>query len=388
MMISKTVTDLKGSPTAQIFILAKKLEMEENRDIIHLEIGQPDFQPFSEIIDSTIEATRAGKTTYTMSTGIPELRKEIARAYHEDYQTDVDWKNEIIITSGAKLGIYAALFSILDKGDKIIVPEPYWVSYPDMIQLAGGAMIPIAMTENFNLDHDAILSAIEKDRPKAIILNSPNNPSGHVLTRKEISFLKDLIEDFNLIIISDEIYNEYIFSDNPIRTLLTEFDWRDNIIAINGFSKTFSMTGYRLGYTISNKTIAEGINKIIQASTSCPTNFCQWAAITAIQHREKARTIINTTFPERREILIEEITKTDGFEISEIDGAFYGFMKYTYTKKSAEDVVKDILIKANVATIPGTAFGASANAYIRVTFARSIEEIREAFHRIRTYLKD
>jgi len=168
----------------------------------------------------------------------------------------------------------------------------------------------------------------------------------------------------------------------------SEFDeWRNNIIVINGFSKTYSMTGYRLGYTIANSDVSKGILKILQASTTCPVNFCQWGAISAIKHREEARKIINQLFPRRRALLLEEVSKTPGMTLSSIDGAFYGFIKYEFTDKPSEEVAKDILMNANVTVIPGAAFGNSAEGYIRVTFSRSEEEIKEAFHRIREYLR-
>ncbi|MFX0052330.1 MAG: pyridoxal phosphate-dependent aminotransferase [Candidatus Hermodarchaeota archaeon] len=386
-MISNQVTNLKGSSTARFLKLAKDREAEGHH-IIHLEIGQPDFQPLSQIIDATVQAIHDGKTDYTVSSGIPELREAISQAYIEDFRIDIDPQTEIKITTGAKLGIFSVIFSILDEGDSLLVPEPYWVSYPDMTQLARGKFVSIPMKDDFRLNQNAILEAISGNNVKSILINSPNNPSGHVLSTEEIKFLKDLVVDNNLFIISDEIYNDYVYIDTSIKTLLTEFnDWRDNIIVINGFSKTFSMTGYRLGYTISNSSIASGILKILQASTSCPANFCQWAGIAALKEREKAREIINTIFPKRRQVLLEEIQKTDGISLTSIDGAFYGFLKYDFTNKPSEEVAEDLLRNANVCVIPGTAFGVSTEGYLRVTFSRSEEEIQEGFKRIRDYLR-
>jgi len=385
-VISNQVENLKGSSTARFLKLAKDREAK-GHDIIHLEIGQPDFQPLTQIIDATIQAIRDGKTGYTVSSGIPELRQAISQVYSEDFKINIDPQTEVKITAGAKLGILSAIFSILDEGESLIVPEPYWVSYPDMTQLARGRYVPIHMMDDFSLNQGAILEAMSKGKIRAILINSPNNPSGHILTTEEIEFLKDLVADYNILIISDEIYNDYIYIDTPIRTLLTEFDdWCNNIIIVNGFSKTFSMTGYRLGYTISNPSIANGILKIIQASTSCPVNFCQWAGIIALKERLKAREIINNLFPKRREVLLEEAQKTEGISLSSIDGAFYGFLKYEFTDKPSEEVAEDLLINANVCVIPGTAFGVSTEGYLRVTFSRSIEEIREGFSRIRDYL--
>ncbi|MFX0171741.1 MAG: pyridoxal phosphate-dependent aminotransferase [Candidatus Hodarchaeota archaeon] len=385
-MISNQVTNLKGSSTARFLKLAKDREAEGHH-IIHLEIGQPDFQPLSQIIDATIQAIRDGKTDYTVSSGIPELREAISQAYFEDFSIEIDPQTEIKITTGAKLGIFSAIFSILDEGESLLVPEPYWVSYPDMTQLARGKYVSIPMKDDFSINQNAILEATSSNKVKSILINSPNNPSGHILSTKELKFLKDLIVDKNIIIISDEIYNDYVYIDTSIKTLLTEFNsWRNNIIVINGFSKTFSMTGYRLGYTISNSTIASGILKILQASTSCPANFCQWAGIVALKEREKARAIINKIFPKRRQILLEEVQKTDGISLASIDGAFYGFLNYNFSDKPSEEVAEDLLRNANVCVIPGTAFGVSTEGYLRVTFSRSEEEIREGFKRIRDYL--
>jgi aminotransferase len=387
-MSSSQINDLSGSPTAEFFSLAKKRE-SEGHDIIHLEIGQPDFQPMREILDKTINAVQEGKTTYTVSSGISELRESISQAYQEDYKIKIDPQSEIRITTGAKLGILASIYTLLDRKEGFMVPEPAWVSYPDMAKIAGAKYIPIPMKADFSLNQEYILNSIKRDKATTILINSPNNPSGHMLSSKEIKFLKDMIEDHDLTIISDEIYNEYVYIDSPFRTLLTELkDWRDNLIVVNGFAKTYSMTGYRLGWTISKSDVAQGILKFIQASTTCPTNFCQWAGVNAIENRNKARNIIKDVFPKRREIIFDEIANTSGLSVGSIDGAFYAFIKYTFTDKPSEKVARDILLKAGVCVIPGTAFGESAEGYLRVTFSRSIEEIKEAFTRIRRYIQE
>ncbi len=387
-MTSSQIKELIGSPTAEFFSLAKKRE-SEGYNIIHLEIGQPDFQPMKQILETTINAVREGKTTYTLSSGINELRESISQAYQEDYQITVDSQSEIRITSGAKLGILASIYTLLDRKEAFMVPEPAWVSYPDMAKIAGAKYIPIPMNKDFSLNQEYILKGIEENKTTTLLINSPNNPSGHILSINEIKFLKDMIEDYDLNIISDEIYNEYIYIDSSFRTLLTELkDWRDNLIVVNGFAKTYSMTGYRLGWTISNSDVAQGILKFIQASTTCPTNFCQWAGVNAVQNRNEARILINNIFPKRREIIFNEIEKTSGLSVGSIDGAFYAFIKYTFTDKPSEEVARDILLNAGVCVIPGTAFGRSAEGYLRVTFSRSIEEIQEAFKRIRRYIND
>jgi aspartate/methionine/tyrosine aminotransferase len=384
-MISDQVGILKGSPTMQFLSMAKKRE-REGHHIIHLSIGQPDFQPLPSIIETTKKAIDEGKTSYTVSSGIPELRESVSDMYQEDYGLSIDPNEEVKITSGGKQGVLAAFYSILNRGDNIIIPEPFWVSYPDMAQLCGANTIKIPMTADFSLNEDEILNNLSKNT-KAILINSPNNPSSHVLSPKELNFLKDLVEDNNIYIVSDEIYCDYVYIDTSVRTLLTEFDdWHQNIIVINGFAKTFSMTGYRLGWTISNSEIAEGILKIIQTTTTCPTNFCQWGGVTALKERFQARELINKLFPERRSVLMEEIEKTRGFSLRSIDGAFYGFAKYDFSEKSSVDVAIDILMNANVSFVPGSAFGDSAEGYLRVAFSRSVQEIREAFKRIREYL--
>ncbi|MFX0124406.1 MAG: pyridoxal phosphate-dependent aminotransferase [Candidatus Hodarchaeota archaeon] len=384
-MISDQVGILKGSPTMNFLSMAKKRE-REGHQIIHLSIGQPDFQPLPSIIKTTKKAIDEGKTSYTVSSGIPELRQSISQLYQEDFGVSIDPQDEVKITSGGKQGVFATFYTILNRGDQIIIPEPFWVSYPDMAQLAGATSVLIPMTADFSLNKDEILKNVSK-KTKAILINSPNNPSSHVLSSEEIKFLKDLVEDYNIFIVSDEIYCDYIYIDTENVTLLTEFDdWRQNIVVINGFAKTYSMTGYRLGWTISNSEIAEGILKIIQATTTCPTNFCQWGGVTALKERAQARDLIKRVFPERRKVLMEEVQKTHGLSLKSIDGAFYGFIKYDFSEKSSEEVAIDILMNANVSVIPGSAFGDSAEGYIRVAFSRSIQEIREAFKRIRRYL--
>jgi len=386
-MASNQIKSLKGSPTANFFALANQRETE-GHNIIHLEIGQPDFSPLPSILESTIKAINEKKTTYTVSSGIPELRDSIAEMYLEDYNIEIKARKEIIVTSGAKQGILASFYSVLDKGDGIIIPEPYWVSYPDMAALVGANMIPIKMKADFSLNQEIILEKIAKHDVKALLVNSPNNPTGHILDPEEIKFLKDLCEDYQIYIISDEIYNDYNFIESPFSTLLLEFkDWREKVICINGFAKTYSMTGYRLGWTVASPDISQGILTFIQASTSCPTSFAQWGGVTAIKHREEAKKVIKTVFPERRKLLLNEVQKTPGMSLEKIDGAFYGFIKYDFTREDSYTVAKKILLNADVCTIPGVAFGESAEGYLRVTFARSKEEIISAFEKIRMYIQ-
>ncbi|MHA2318050.1 MAG: pyridoxal phosphate-dependent aminotransferase [Candidatus Hodarchaeales archaeon] len=365
-MLSDQLKKLKGSPTAKFFRLAKEREAQ-GHNIVHLEIGQPDFQPLPEVISTTIQAIKEGKTTYTVSSGIPELRNEISTTYKAEYNLEINAGEEIIIN--------------------LIVPEPYWVSYPDMTSLAGGNFSSIPMKPDFSLDQEFIKEVISKKPVRALLLNSPNNPTGHLLSPKELSFVKDLTKDHEIMIIADEIYNDYMYVPSTFRTLLTELDnWREKIIVVNGFSKTYSMTGFRLGYSISNKELAKGILRFVQASTSCAPIFCQEGAVVALQNRDQAQKIIQQIFPSRRQLLLREVEKIDGLSINSIDGAFYGFIKYDYTDKPSETVALDILNNANVAVIPGTAFGPSAEGYFRVAFSRSEEEIKEAFKRIKSYI--
>jgi aspartate/methionine/tyrosine aminotransferase len=385
-MLSDQLKQLKGSPTAKFFSLAKEREAQ-GHNIVHLEIGQPDFQPLPEVISTTIQAIKDGKTNYAVSPGIPELRNEISTTYKADYGVEINAGEEIIITSGAKQGVLAAVFASLDHGDYLLTPEPYFVSYPDFTSLAGGNFSSIPMKPDFSLDQEFIKEFIGKKPVKALLLNSPNNPTGHLLSPKELSFVRDLTTDNDIMIIADEIYNDYMYVPSTFRTLLSELDnWRENVIVVNGFSKTYSMTGFRLGYSISNKELAKGILKFVQASTSCAPIFCQEGAVAALQNRDKAQKIIQQFFPSRRQLLLGEVEKIDGLSINSIDGAFYGFIKYDYTDKPSETVAVDILNNANVAVTPGTAFGPSCEGYFRVTFSRSEEEIKEAFKRIKSYI--
>ncbi|PWI46974.1 hypothetical protein CEE45_14125 [Candidatus Heimdallarchaeota archaeon B3_Heim] len=385
-MLSEQLKQLQGSPTAKFFRLAKEREAN-GHNIIHLEIGQPDFQPLQSIVNATIEAINQGKTTYAISSGIPELRSKIASVYAEDFSVDINPNEEIIVTSGAKQSILASIYALLNRGEKILFPEPYWVSYPDMARLSGGQFLTIPMQDDFSLNQELVKETISNTDVKALLINSPNNPTGHIISSQELSFVKDLIEDTNLTIIADEIYNDYMYIPSSFKTILTELEnWRDNIIVVNGFSKTYSMTGFRLGYSIANETLSQGILRFIQASTSCATTFCQWGAVTALEQRFEAQKVIEEVFPVRRQLLLDEISKIDGLSLDSVDGAFYGFVKYSHSDKPSELVAEEILNNANVATIPGTAFGNSADGYFRVAFSRSEEEIKEAFKRIRDYM--
>jgi aspartate/methionine/tyrosine aminotransferase len=386
-MLSNQLKQLEGSPTAKFFRLAKEREAQ-GHDIVHLEIGQPDFQPLPAIVSATIDAIKQGKTTYAISSGVPELREKISSVYLEDYNVNMDPNSEVIVTSGAKQGILAAIYALLDQGDYLVVPEPYWVSYPDMTKLAQGRFVSLPMTEDFSINEEALKDSLSKFKVKALLLNSPNNPTGHLLSDQEFSFMKDLIEDHNVMLIADEIYNDYMYTSSSFKTMLTELkEWRQNVIVVNGFSKTYSMTGFRLGYTIADKNLSQGILRFVQATTSCATTFCQWGAITALEERKKAQEVIDKIFPKRRQLVLDKIDDIEGLKVHSIDGAFYAFVEYTFSNENSEAVVENILMNANVALIPGTAFGASADGYLRVAFSRSEAELNEAFKRIKDYIE-
>ncbi len=380
--ISKKITSLEGSLTAQFFAKAKKLE-KQGKSIIHLEIGQPDFLPPKDVLKATQEAIQKGYTAYTISNGIPELREAIKDHLTKARSLSIDHDKNVIITSGAKQAIFGALLSIIEPHDKVLIPDPGWVSYADIIRTVDGVPEYYPHLSNFHLDQEALLEKI-REKPRAIIINSPSNPTGAIYTPEELKFLRDLALDHNIAVISDEIYSDYIY-DNFKHTSVLDLDsWEDFGVLIHGFSKSFSMTGYRLGYVVANENVITGIKKVIQNTTSCPTSFAQYAALAALKHYKKALSYIAGMFPQRRQYTLDRIKKLRTFAAFPPEGAFYVFVKHTYEMPSIE-LAELILKEVGVAVMPGSAFGPNGEKYLRIAYSRSLHELEEAFDRLEMF---
>lgn len=389
--LAQRVKQLTPSSTLAITAKAKELK-DAGKDVIGLGAGEPDFNTPQHIIDAAVKSMNDGHTKYTATAGLPALKKEITEKFRRDQGLDYN-PSEIIVTNGAKHALYTLFQVILDEGDEVIIPIPYWVSYPEQVKLAGGVPVYVeGLEENeFKISPEQLASTVTA-RTKAVIINSPSNPTGVIYTEEELKALGRVCLDKNLIIISDEIYEKLIYGNNKhvsIAQLSPEL--KENTIIINGVSKSHSMTGWRIGYAAGNQTIIKAMTNLASHSTSNPTTPSQYGAIAAYSGSQDAVEEMRKAFEERLTIIYDKLVAIPGFECVKPQGAFYLFPN---AKKAAEltgfetvdAFAESILEEANVAVVPGSGFGAPNN--IRLSYATSLELLEKAVERIHQFVEN
>lgn len=383
--VSKKIKNLKVSASVEVNNLVNEMRHEGIKDIISLGAGEPDFDTPENIKRVAWEALQKGKTKYESTKGSYELREEISKKLENENEISVGVE-DIIVTPGAKFAIYLTFQAVLEKGDRVLLLEPAWVSYEPAAKLAGAkiARVNLAESSGFQPDLGAIKAAMEKS-VKIIVLNTPCNPSGVVYSKSIIRNIAELAAEYEALLLSDEIYEHLIF-DGKHYSPGSEFE---NVVTVNGFSKSFAMTGWRLGYVIAPKEILEGMIKIYQHSATCVNAFAQAGAIEALRSEESRQA---------REQMIEEykkrwaLTKDFIYESKFLDcvasqGTFYCFPSYSFDKESV-NLAKELLRKNHVATVPGSAFGECEEGHLRLSFATSRENLCEAFDRMESFFKD
>lgn len=379
MKYSKTTSELSPSATLQISALAKKLS-RSGKDIISLSAGQPDFPTPQTICDAGIAAIKAGKTGYTPSSGIPELKETIAKLYSEKRKLEYAPSN-VVVSCGAKHSIYGLVSARLDAGDKVLLPKPYWVSYPEIVKSSGG----IPVFPQGVIDGVAIRKAADEGAV-GLIFNSPSNPGGKVYTATEVDDIGAAVEDTGLWVISDDIYEYLIYDGKSVPHILDNRPHlADRIAVVSGVSKTWAMTGWRIGYALVNEEWARIASTLQAHSTSNPCSISQWAALAALRgDAEVDRKAMLAAFRERRDFICSILSKMEGVSFERPSGAFYVLVKLT--KLEGLDTVtfcSKLLNKAGVAVIPGSAFG--AENFVRISFAASLEDIRRGMERFRKF---
>lgn len=373
--LSTKVDIIKPSASLQVAARAKELT-RQGRDIVNLSLGEPDFDVPTPIKAGLYRALDENKTHYTVSQGVLELREEIAKHSGHGIQAE-----QIVVSSGCKLGIYLTLEAILDPGDEVIFFEPAWVSYLHMITLCHGKSISLKteQTNNF-IPAIADLKAAISSKTKAIILNNPNNPSGQLLPKSLLDQIVRLAKEHDLFIISDEIYADILFDRDSFHSLIN-YDY-EKIIINSGFSKNFAMTGLRLGYTIAHPEIAQAINKLHQHVGTCAPSIAQYSLIGNINsaYTTDLQGMINT-YKQRRNLLMEGLKETI-FPYIVPQATFYMLLDIKNLKTKSLEASQFILEEFGVATVPGIAFGASIDDYVRISFATSEAELKKALSRL------
>lgn len=391
MSLSDRVKNLTPSSTLAISAMAAELK-KQGHDIIGLGVGEPDFNTPDYIIAAAKQAMDEGKTKYTASGGIPELKQAIAKKLKVD--NDLSYStNEIIVTSGAKHGLYALFQVLLNHDDEVIVPAPYWVSYPEQIKLAGGKPVIIETAEEneFKLSPEQLEAAITK-KTKAIVINSPSNPTGMMYDREELANLGEVCLKHDILIISDEIYEKLIYTnDHHISIAQISEALKAKTIVINGVSKTYAMTGWRIGYAAGPEQVIKAMTSHASQSTSNPMSIAQYAAIAAYETESNSVVEMNQIFANRLELFYGLIKDIPGITCIKPKGAFYLFpnVKEAATKggfATVDDWVSALLEEEKVAIVPGSGFGAPNN--VRLSYAASEELLIEAAKRIKRFVEN
>lgn len=393
MELSRRAKDISASITLAITAKAKKLKAE-GVDIVSFGAGEPDFNTPENVVQAAENAIKDGLTRYTAASGISELKLAVCDKFKRD--NNLDYKEEqIVVSNGAKHSLYNALFAICNEGDEVIVPLPYWVSYPELVKLVGAKPVFVETPEENDFKYDIIkLKEAISSKTKAIILNSPNNPTGAVYNENELKEIAQLAIDNDMFIISDEIYEKLIYDNTKHISIATiSEDIKDRTIIVNGVSKAYAMTGWRIGYTASNKEVAKIMSNFQSHATSNPNSIAQYASVEAIAGPQEEVNKMVEEFAKRRDYMVERVNSISGLSCKKPKGAFYVMINISsligknikgHEITSSLNLCDALLDIAKVAAIPGSGFG--SDNYIRLSYATSMENIKEGLDRIEKFV--
>ncbi len=382
-ILSRTVQNIKPSGIRKFFDIAATMD-----DVISLGVGEPDFQTPWSVRKAGITSLEKGKTKYTSNSGLLELRQEISNYINRKCGVEYDHLHEILISVGGSEAIDATLRAIITPGDEVIIPQPSYVCYEPITEICGGVPVIIeTLAENdFKVTPEQLKNAIS-DKTKAFILPYPCNPTGAIMEKEDLEALAEILRDTNILVISDEIYSELTFAKNPHISMASIDGMRERTILINGFSKTFSMTGWRLGFACGPGEIISQITKIHQFAIMCAPTTAQYAAIEALKNCDEAVADMKAEYNRRRRLIVDGFNKA-GLICREPKGAFYAFPCIKSTGLTSEEFCEKLLESKHVAVVPGTAFGKGGEGFIRASYCYSTEHIIEALGRIDEFVKE
>lgn len=395
MIFSKKSEQILPSITLAITSKAKQMK-KDGADIIILGAGEPDFNTPENIRNAAIKAINEGFTKYTQASGIDELKSAIAKKFQRD--NNLSYSNsQIMISTGAKQCIWNVFAAILNPGDEVIVPKPYWVSYPELIKLVDGVPVFAFGDENNNFKYTkSVLEDAVSSRTKAILINNPNNPTGAVYTKDELTMIAEFARKHDLIIVSDEIYEKFNYESDEYTSIASiSSDSYNRTIIIHGVSKTYAMTGWRIGYTLGNEKVIKLMSSMQSHTTSNPNSIAQYAAMEALNGDKTSVKEMVDEFKKRRDYIVEKINYTDMLSCKKPDGAFYIMINISKMLgkviegnkiNNSIDFSNVLLNKARVAVIPGDGFGVSE--FIRISYAASMDNVKEGIRRIVKFVED
>ena len=374
--LAKRMSRLGTETAFEVLVRARALE-KQGKHIVHLEIGEPDFETPKNIVDAAVDALHLGYTHYSPSAGLPDLREAIAEDVTKSRGVHFT-PDEVVVVPGGKPIIFFTMLALVEEGDEVIYPNPGFPIYESMINFLGAKAVPIPLREerDFRLDVNELVSLIN-DRTKLIIINSPQNPTGGVLTKSDIYDIAGAIGDRDIMVMSDEIYCRLLFEGEPFSISAVE-GMKDRTIILDGFSKTYAMTGWRLGYGVMPSGLAQQVTKLQTNATSCTASFTQVAGVAALRGDQSGVDAMREEFRRRRSVIVEGLNRIPGFRCRQPHGAFYVFPNITATGRDSKTLANAILNEAGVACLSGTAFGAWGEGYLRFSFANSVENIQKA----------
>ena len=385
LRLAKRMSRLGTETAFEVLVRAKALE-KQGKDVVHLEIGEPDFDTPANIVEAASEALHGGWTHYGPSAGLPDLRQTIADYVGRTRKVPVA-PDEVVVVPGGKPIIFYTILSLVEQGDEVIYPNPGFPIYESMINFVGAKAVPIQLRESMDFRIDANeLRDLITERTRLIIINSPQNPTGAVLTERDVRDIANAIGDRDIMVLSDEIYSRLIF-EGAHHSILSLDDWKDRTILLDGFSKTYAMTGWRMGYGVMRADLANHVARLMTNSNSCTASFTQMAGIEALTGDQSSVDTMCAEFKRRRDMFIERVNRIKGFSCRSPKGAFYTFANITQTGWNSKKLADALLEQAGVAVLSGTAFGQFGEGYLRFSIANSYENIAKALDRIEEWTK-
>jgi len=383
LRLAERMSRLGTENAFQVLSRARELE-RQGKDVIHLEIGEPDFDTPSNIVNAAVNALNAGWTHYGPSAGYPELRETIAAEVSRTRGVRVG-ADEVVVVPGGKPIIFFSILALVDQGDEVIYPNPGFPIYESMIRYVGGRAIPVRLREerDFAFDVDEF-SALITDRTRLIILNSPQNPTGGILSKGDIEQVAEAIGDRNIFVLSDEIYSRLVFQGEH-HSIMSVPGFQDRTILLDGFSKTYAMTGWRMGYGVMRSDLAGHVARLMTNSNSCTASFTQMAGVEALQGDQSSVDRMRDEFRARAEMFVSGLNRIRGFTCRMPKGAFYAFPNITRTAWKSKALADALLDQAGVACLSGPSFGELGEGYLRFSVANSLENLNRALERISSW---
>lgn len=382
-VLSERVRELKPSGIRRFFSIA-----EEMKDVISLGVGEPDFKTPWEIRKAGIDSLQRGSTWYSANAGLVDLRDEITKYLERRFNLKYNHKTEVCVTVGGSEAIDMCIRAFVNPGDEVLIPEPCFVCYAPIVQLQGGVCVPIATkAENkFKLTAEELRDKIT-DKTKLLVLPFPNNPTGGIMRRDELESIAEVLRSTDIMVLSDEIYAELTYGDNNHVSIATLEGMRERTVVVNGFSKAYAMTGWRLGFAVGPEPVIEQMTKIHQYAIMCAPTTSQYAAIVALRECDENIQQMVDEYNMRRRLMVDSLNKM-GLKCFEPEGAFYVFPSIKSTGLSSEEFCEKLLFAEKVAVIPGTAFGDSGEGHIRISYSYSLSYLAEALKRIERFIND